>query len=155
LRNGELASLAYGSFKELLKFKELLLREEPRQGGLVARYRFVFGRFMACFTVRSRFVFGSSSARYLRYIGRWFKDIGRSFYGILDAGFMVYWTLFLRCLSWGPTFDHEGVLAIEMWNRSEISRDHGPLVSCSCTRRSHGILPRVHFRHAVYLTYPE
>jgi|JI9StandDraft_2_1071091.scaffolds.fasta_scaffold74937_1 hypothetical protein len=54
-----------------MKFKELLLREEPRQGGwslfapVIARYRFVFG---------------SSSARYwssvwavvLRYIGHCF-----------------------------------------------------------------------------------
>jgi hypothetical protein len=66
------------------KFKELLLREEPRQGGLVARLwsgpvrlRSIYGPF----TVRFRFVFGSSSAllarRYwssvwvvvLRYIG--------------------------------------------------------------------------------------
>jgi hypothetical protein len=30
-----------------MKFKELLLREEPRQGGLVARYRFVIGLFWA------------------------------------------------------------------------------------------------------------
>jgi|JI9StandDraft_2_1071091.scaffolds.fasta_scaffold48506_2 hypothetical protein len=54
----------------------------------------------------------------------------------------------------GPTFNHKSMVAIEMWNRSEISRDHGPLVSCSCTRRSHGILPWLHFRHAVYLTRP-
>jgi hypothetical protein len=39
-----------------------------------------------------------------------------------------------------------------MWNCSEIPRNYSPLVSCSCTRGSHGILPRVHFRNAVYLT---
>jgi hypothetical protein len=64
---------------------------------------------------------------------------------------MVYWTLFLRCLSWGPTFDHEGVLAIEMWNRG----NYDPLVSRPFICRSRGILRWVHFRHAVYLTYPE
>jgi hypothetical protein len=40
----------------------------------------------------------------------------------------------------------------DMWNCSEIPRNYSPLVSCSCTRGSHGILPRVHFRNAVYLT---
>jgi hypothetical protein len=43
LGNGELASLAYGSFKELLQIEELLLREEPRQGGLVVPFRSVLG----------------------------------------------------------------------------------------------------------------
>jgi hypothetical protein len=57
LGNGELASLAYGSFKELLQIEELLLREEPRQGGLVARLWPVFGSS----SVRLRFVFGASS----------------------------------------------------------------------------------------------
>jgi hypothetical protein len=113
-----------------MKFKELLLREEPRQGGLVVPFRSVLGARL--------------------------EDIGRSFYGILDAVFEFFvWGSVFEFFVFGPTFNHEGVLAIEMWNRSKISRDHGPLVSCSCTRRSHGILPRVHFRHAVYLTNPE
>jgi hypothetical protein len=40
-----------------MKFKELLLREEPRQGGLVARLWSVLG----ALSVRFRFVFGASS----------------------------------------------------------------------------------------------
>jgi hypothetical protein len=68
LGNGELASLAYGSLKELLQIEELYNIEEPRQGGLVARYRFVFG---------------SSSARISSSFGRWFR---------------VHWPLVLTCL---------------------------------------------------------
>jgi hypothetical protein len=31
-------------------------------------------------------------------------------FGTLGTDFVVYWALFLRCLSWGPTFDHEGMV---------------------------------------------
>jgi hypothetical protein len=43
LGNGELASLAYGSLKELLQIEELYKIEEPRQGGLVVPFRSVLG----------------------------------------------------------------------------------------------------------------
>jgi hypothetical protein len=89
LGNGELASLAYGSFKELLKFAELLLREEPRQGGLVARYRFVFGSSSA---LLARRYWSSVWVVVLRYIGRWFR-------GTLDPTF----DLFVL----GPTFNQK------------------------------------------------
>jgi hypothetical protein len=83
LGNGELASLAYGSLKELLQIEELYNIEEPRQGGLVARlwpvmarYRFVIGlssvrsRFViGSFTLRHRFVHASSSVRSRFVIG--------------------------------------------------------------------------------------
>jgi hypothetical protein len=63
LGSGELASLAYGSFKELLQIEELYKIEEPRQGGLVARLRSSYG----LFTVQLWPVYGSFAVRLRRF----------------------------------------------------------------------------------------
>jgi len=82
LGNGELASLAYGSLKELLQIEELYKIEEPRQGGLVARLWSVYGPFM----VRYRFVFGSFSALLARRVLVLF---------VFAMDFVLVWTLVL------------------------------------------------------------
>jgi hypothetical protein len=94
LGNGELASLAYGSLKELLQIEELLLREEPRQGGLVARLWSVIGSFSlqlwpvyGSFAVRFRFVFGSSSALLARRALVLF---------VVGVDFVLVWALICR-----------------------------------------------------------
>jgi cytochrome b559 beta subunit len=97
LENGELASLAYGSFKELHKFAELFQIEGMVigirgfksfvHGPVPVRLRSIYGLFYGSFAVRLRFVFGASSKAGIGPV------CGRDgFRPRLDARFMVYWT---------------------------------------------------------------
>jgi hypothetical protein len=122
LGNGELASLAYGSLKELLQIEELLLREVMVLRTLDPGFVSIPGDLWPVF----------QCFRPLGLVFEWF------FCGTLDPAFQLF---VLDPLMLGSVFIKGRFLRL--------------LVSCSCARRSHGILPRVHFRHAVYLTYPE
>jgi hypothetical protein len=127
LGNGELASLAYGSFKELHKI------EEPQQGGLVVPFRSVLGdlwpTFSRSFTVRLLFVFGASSKAGIGPVCA--RD---GFRPRLDARFMVYWTPVLWYTGrWFHLFVLAGGVhwtanAIGSWRDDECPRGEDRLV---------------------------
>jgi hypothetical protein len=72
-----------------MKFKELLLREEIVSRTLGARFSVDSARYLTCFIGFSAFGTG------------FLRDIGRSFYGILDAGLRTLDADFLVCLGGG------------------------------------------------------
>jgi hypothetical protein len=104
LRNGELASLAYGSFKELLKFKELLHIEVMVLRTWEHGFLSILGdplRVFQCFV--------QSGALFLRYIGRWFSCI-------LDRALTCLFGPHFQLFVLGSVSRVRGSVAGHLWN---------------------------------------